>query len=210
MNKLLAVATILALGPQGYAGLRTFCTLYQPPNVDDPLVPDFNDGSYWTIDLMVDVYDYSYDDWTSTHAEATLDKGVFFEHPLGDDTPPLAVSVNLYPALEYDSFYAATEADPKNQPSYKDPSFAEEYHNAQYRMATWFDTPLNGGLGNFLVARYTMQIAPEQLPARFHVLGAHTAYGSDGYLWHYDFVIVIPEPGPLLLLGLGLVLIRRR
>ncbi len=98
MNKLLAVAATLALGTGAYADISTFYTLYQPPDVDDPLVPDFNDGGYWTVDLMVHVYND--DDWTRTYGQATLDKGVFFEHPLGDDTPPLAASVNLYPALE--------------------------------------------------------------------------------------------------------------
>jgi len=204
MNKLLAVAAALALGAGTCAhDLDTFYTLCQPPDVDDPLVPDFNDGSYWTVDLMVHVYNDN--DWTSTYGKATLDKGVFFEHPLGDDTPPLAAWVNLNPALEYDSFYASTEADLGNQPPYKDPHFVDPVINKpQYREALWFDTPPNGGLGDSLVARYSVKIAADQLPATLHLEGRH--------LHPYEFTIVIPEPDALALLGLGLglALIRRR
>jgi hypothetical protein len=209
MRKLLAVAAALALGMDAYAHISTFCTLYQPPDVDDPLVPDFNYGSYWTVDLMVQVYNN--DDWGCTWGEATLSDGTFFEHPLGDDTPPLAAWVNLNPALEYDSFYAATEPDLGNQPPHKDPHFVDPVINKpQYREALWFDTPPNGGVGDFLIARYTTKIAPEQLPATLHLWGAHTTLNFGGTLHMYNLWVVVPEPTSLALLGLGLMLVRRR
>jgi hypothetical protein len=200
MRKVLAVAAALALGAGTYADISTFYTLCQPPDVDDPLVPDFNDGSYWAVDLMVHVYND--DDWTSTYATATLDKGVFFEHPLGDDTPPPAAWVNLNPALEYDSFYAAPDADLGNQPPYKDPHFVDPVVNKpQCREALWFDVPPNGGDGDFLVARYTMQVPAEQLPAMLHLWGSHATSENQGYLTPYNLWVVIPEPGSLALLG---------
>ena len=202
MNRALAVAVAFALCATAYSDIETFMDdWYHPPSLDNT-IPDYP-LFYYTIDLYVEVSDP--DDWTSTSAEASIDRAEFFEHPLGDDTPPMAVLLTVYPALEYGCFYCATEPDPINQPPYKDPTFAEITNEDQYRQATWFDTPPNGGVGTFLIARYTIHAPPEELPVTFHVWGAHT-----GDPWPFEFTCVIPEPAGLPLLGLGLTLIRRR
>ncbi|HET6497268.1 MAG TPA: PEP-CTERM sorting domain-containing protein [Thermoleophilia bacterium] len=212
MRKLFAVAVAFALCAGAYADITSYLDCYQA-NVTpgaDPLVPDFNDGTYYTCDLRI-VVDGVENEWmwTSSAAHGSIDAGVFFEHPVGANGPPMAAFVAIYPALEYDSFYAAVEANPANQPPYKVPSFAGDVINeAQYREAVWFDTPPNDGLGDWLVARYTVHLT--EGTALFHVYGDHTTLGGGGYLYPYDLSCVIPEPASLALLGLGLTLIRRR
>jgi len=208
MKKLLALGTLSAFATHVLAHIDTFYRIYQPPDVNDAYVPDFNDGNYWTVDLLVQARHN--DDWTSTYGVAALDKGVFFEHPLGDDTPSLAILVDRHPALEYDSFYAATESDLGNRPPYKDPRFVDPIINEpSYRETIWFERPPNGGVAEALIARYTVKIAPEQLPATLDLMGTHTTTNHE-CLFPYTFAVTIPEPAALALFALGAVLVRRR
>ncbi len=212
MRRFLAAAAALALCAGVYADIEAYLDCYYQATVppgDDSYVPDFNDGTYYTVDLRVIVWND--DDWTSSCARATIESGVFFEHPLGDDTPPLAGLVGIYPALEFDSFYASTRADPRNQPPYADPSGQGGYNEPQLRVnEAWWTTPPNAGDGDFLNARYTVHALPDELPVTFHIEGANTTFDGGGTLYPFDLTCVIPEPGSLALLGLALALIRRR
>ena len=207
----LAVGVAFVLCAGAYADIEAYVDCYYQPTVTpgaDSHVPDFNDGTYYTIDLRVIVWDD--DDWTSTSAWATIDSGEFFYHPVGSDTPPLAAFVELYPALEFDCFYCSTEADPDNQPPYGNPALGEGENEAQMRWGSWFDVPPSGGDGDFLLARYTVKALDEELPVTFHVWGSNTTYNGGGHLYPFELTCVIPEPASPALLGLGLVLVRRR
>jgi hypothetical protein len=128
---------------------------------DDSTQPEFNGGvTHFTFDLQVIVP--GGDDWTASQAEAVLTEAglTFFDHVLNDDTPPMVGFVNLFPAMEFDSFCASTSPDANNQPPWGDPSFADLTNQAQYKHATWFDTPPNGDAGVFTIARYTI-VVPE-------------------------------------------------
>ncbi|HUU95532.1 MAG TPA: dockerin type I domain-containing protein [Phycisphaerae bacterium] len=168
---------------------ETDVVMYQPQVTpgSDPLVPDFNDGSYWTVDVLATVY--GDDDWAATSGSASLEDAFFFEHPLGGDTPPDPDLFDEYPALEWDSHYRSTEEG-------HDPWFAELTNEPTSRYAVWFDTPPNGGEGTFVVARYTVQVT---CPETFVVwaYGDHWTLYSGGQLCiDYDWQSAsVQEPG---------------
>ncbi len=127
---------------------------------DDAVAPEFAGGvTHFTFDLLVIVTDDN--DWTATQAEAALAEPAltFFEHPAGDYCPPRAIAVDLFPAIEFDSFYASTKTDPANQPPLGCPGLIYPMTNEpQLRFATWFGVPPCGGDGTWTIARYTIVV----------------------------------------------------
>jgi len=179
---------------------------------DDPEAPEFNGGvTHFTFDLQVIVPEG--DDWTASQAEAVLTEAslTFFDHVLNDDTPPFAAFVHLFPAMEFDSFYASTLPDAANQPPWADPSFADLTNQAQYKYATWWAAPPNGDAGVFTIARYTivvpegLGVAPVMLrvgqggagPVLGSLIGVATSREGWGDCNRFEFDIVLPCPGDL-------------
>jgi hypothetical protein len=169
---------------------------------DDTLVPDFNDGSYFTFDLRVT--HGATDALWAAQATATLDgPAVFFQHPRGGDLPADPGQIELYPALEFDSFFDVPSGDlvfdfdfPVNEP--------------QRIEAIWYDigNRVPGG-GPYVIARYTAhwQGGPPTLLTVEGVAGSIMS----GDLWYIGpFVVTIPEPSAFMLLAFGAATIFRR
>lgn len=70
----------------------------------DTLVPDFNDGSYFTFDLMITNHGVTRFDTALVEAALT-GPSEFFIHPAGDRLSPAPSLIAQYPALEYDTFF---------------------------------------------------------------------------------------------------------
>ncbi len=177
---------VVAATSVAQADIESHLDIYQPAVVpgSDPLVPDFNDGSYYTVDFIVSVY--GDDDWTSTWATAELRGGFFFEHPLGGDTLPDPDLFDEYPALEWDSYYASTQDG-------EDPFFAGPVTSERmYREASWFGVPPNGGDGTVVLARYTFKATcPENCDMR--VMGGHTTMNHPSPQ-EFDLEVILAFP----------------
>ncbi|MFG0251737.1 MAG: hypothetical protein ACF8NJ_02550 [Phycisphaerales bacterium JB038] len=147
---------------------------------------------YSTFDLMVAVDPG--DDWTSASITANVINGEFFQHDVGGDAEPNSALFAVFPALEYDSFFA-------NPPALFDglnPGFASgPIWTSTSIEAVWFDT-LDSGGGDFTLARFTIT------EGAYLVGGGDVTYrNSGGDLYPY---ILWPTPGtaaPLLLAGLA-------
>ncbi len=195
----LAVTTLLAIiivaigGTRAAADVNHWYAIYECPVApgSDPQHPDVNDGTYWVVDLMVDIS--GGDDWTATQAEIVLgtcpDDGTFFEHALGDDGPPNPALFGYLPALEYDSFYTTPDSFP-NPGSGHGPSFADIHSETCSKDATWFDTA-NTGDGTFLIARYTLH-DESGLSCCVHLSGATTLVSTGGQLHYWGFWFPFP------------------
>ncbi len=75
---------------------------------DDPEAPEFNGGvTHFTFDLVATVT--TDNDWTtqSSDLEILHPEVAFFNHGIGGNTEPISALINIFPALEFDSFYAA-------------------------------------------------------------------------------------------------------
>ena len=127
---------------------------------DDPEAPDFAGGvTHFTFDLLVVVSDDN--DWTAAQAGFILTHGdpVFFDHPIGWDSPPNPALFGLLPALEFDSFYTSPVGFPNPPGDHNWMLFADYRTNEpQLKFATWFDPPPNGGDGTWTIARYTIVV----------------------------------------------------
>ncbi|MCK4872889.1 MAG: PEP-CTERM sorting domain-containing protein [Phycisphaerales bacterium] len=206
MSKFLAVAVIFAAGAAQGDIMHSF--VQQVNTGADAEIPGFS-TTYQTWDLIVTVTDTDDpppaipDDWTSTAATATTD-GVWFDHIMDDtggtgngvtDNPPNPAFFPAFPALEFDSFYAAGLW---NAPGYATlPTTVGGVKNA-----TWFDS-VDSGNGTYVIARYTFGISDY-----FTIAGTSTAKNTGGELFPFNFVV--PAPGSIALLGLGALVARRR
>lgn len=180
----------------------------------DALYPDFDDEGWRTFDLVVNVDDG--DDWLTTsahpagvvqpdevdfgsfHGQGTKTSDTFFQHDLGGDGEPTVGLISLYPALEFDSFFAT----PPDLFDGEGPSFADGpdwTDDSVY--AVWFDVEDDGG-GTYTIARFTFK-------GDLWVEGYTQFDSSAGELWGYSFT-TIPAPSSLALLGLAGLVSRRR
>jgi hypothetical protein len=179
----------------------------------DALYPAFDDAGWRTFDLVVNVD--AGDDWLATsahpagvvqpgevvfgsyHGLGSVTDGLFFQHTLGTDVEPNSALFAIYPAIEFDTFFA-------NPPILFDSpgaSFAAGPDwTDQTLYAVWFDTPDTGG-GDFTIARFTFQ-------GDLWVEGYTQFKSAGGELFGYSLTTV-PAPGSLALLALA-GLIRRR
>ena len=171
----------------------------------DPLVPDFNDGSYFTFDLMILNHNTYFS--TAVIGAALTGPSEFFLHPDGDLRTPAPELVAQYPALEYDTFF---EGGPGAQIDFLFPTI-----ESQYMDVTWYawddhyysDDP-------YRIARFSFQLL-EHGTATFTLEGwSHDPQTSGIYEPIGPFEITVeylPEPGMCALLaGGGLFLARRR
>jgi hypothetical protein len=159
---------------------------------DDSQVPDFNDGSYFTFDLVVLVI--GVDDWQGAGIDATISgPATFFQHPIGGDVPPDASLIAMYPAVEFDSYFAGA---PGTIPGFAD----GPYNEPNSISADWFDSETTG-FDQYPVARFTVQWSGGE-EASLTVQGQSGA-ASTHLPWPFDFTVTIPEPSALSILILG-------
>ncbi|HUU83744.1 MAG TPA: hypothetical protein VM243_09590 [Phycisphaerae bacterium] len=125
---------------------------------DDPEAPHFAGGvTHFTFDLQVIVTDDN--DWTAAQAEFALTHPdpVFFDHPVGWDLPPYTWAFDLFPALEFDSFYTGPEEFPNGDDVNWTLCVGYPTNEPQLKFATWFDVA-HSGEGIFTIARYTIVV----------------------------------------------------
>ncbi|MFG0251739.1 MAG: hypothetical protein ACF8NJ_02560 [Phycisphaerales bacterium JB038] len=179
----------------------------------DSFYPGFDDAGWRTFDLVVTVDPG--DDWLATsahpagvvqpgevvfgnyHGQGSVTDGLFFQHTLGGNEEPNSALFSLYPALEFDSFFANPPAlfDGESASFAAGPDWTD-----QSVYAVWFDTP-DYGDGTFSIARFTFT-------GDLWVEGYTQFRTSGGDLFGYSLTTV-PAPANLALMGLA-GLIRRR
>jgi hypothetical protein len=160
---------------------------------DDTLVTDFNDGSYFTFDLLVvNLYD---DDWLGGTVYATLSgPATFFQHPEGTNTPPDQSLIDAYPAVEFDSYFSGAPGE--------EPGFAEGPFNEPMSIwAGWYGVEF-AHLDSYPIARYTVQWTGDA-PATLTVDGTSASHKCERAFPVGPFTVTIPEPDTLALLALG-------
>jgi hypothetical protein len=181
----------------------------------DSFYPGFDDEGWRTFDLVLTVADG--DDWLTAsvhpagvvqpdevtfgtfHGQGTQTDGVLFQHAAGSDIEPSAALLPIYPALEFDSFFANPPAlfDGENPSFALGPDWTD-----QTVKAVWFDTPNHGG-GTFTLLRLTFT-------GDVWVEGYVTFRSTGGDLLGFSLTTV-PAPSGVVLFGLaGLVRRRRR
>ena len=209
------VMVILALAvlPAGALGVSSMTFHLAPADSssvlpgDDPLVLSFNDGSYFTFDLMITTVDTYF---IGAAIDATLTgPSEFFQHPEGGLVPPDPNLVQQYPAVEFDSFF---DGGPANRIFVAWESLVQE---AQFIHADWgVDGGWYTGDGTYRIARFSFHfLAPGT--AALAVEGVTVNPFSPGPLIPIGPLVVsvdyVPEPSmPALLTLGGLLGLRRR
>lgn len=171
----------------------------------DTLVPDFNDGSYFTFDLMVTHHGQTYFD--SALVEATLTgPAEFFLHPAGDQLFPSTDLIAQHPALEYDTYF---EGGPGAKCRLVFPILEPQYLNVGWFV--WDDYCYSTNYHR--IARVSVHFL-EAGAAQFDLAGVSVDPTAPGLLEQIGpFSIPIeyaPEPGMFTLLAVGGLLAARR
>ena len=172
---------------------------------EDALVLDFNDGSYFTFDLIVTTVDA---DFYAAELDATLmGPAEFFQHPAGGLVPPDPNLVEQYPAVEFDTFF---DAGPGSDPWVLLDDLVEE---PQFIHATWFDTEVDLPNDTYRIARFSFHFL-DIGTATLTVEGDSVNPNGSPYFFHIgplEVSMYYPEPSSLALLTLGgLLSLRRR
>lgn len=171
---IVVLMTSLAAAPPAIGQLLHY-ELHRRPEIGvepgaDAKAPTFNDGSFVVFDLVVtgDPKHLAKTDWTGIEVFVTLDgPAEFWHHPLAKDTPPNAAFVSRFPALGYDTYFAAK---PGTTPSF----IGQPILEAKRIEAAWFDV-VEDGAEPYLLARLTVRHLDASEPVWLDVRGS----GSD-------------------------------
>ncbi len=154
MRTMLLTTAALALCAGAHADMSHYYRVFQPDVTEgsDSMHPNFNDGTYYTFDLMATIT--GGDDWTSSAVTASLNGGSFFLHALGDRTPAAAALVLDFPALEFDTMVMSTESSGgANVPDYADPDGLAITWVAPLPLSVLISTHLSEFLKNWRMRR---------------------------------------------------------
>lgn len=155
-----------------------------------------------TYDLTVHVS--GGDNWTSSSLKGDPIGAEFYQDWVGGNTTPNPSLFPLSPTLEWDTFVTQPGAWP-NTPTQGAAVGGTINMSKTFIDATWFDTPPNGGDGDWVVARISLvNLQPDW---SLSVQGAHSTIKGGAQLFPYSFVV--PEPGTGALLILCVLLARR-
>jgi len=208
LSRFVMLVALVALAATAHGALTHDFVLVDNSAVlpgDDPLVSDFNDGSYYSFDVLLTVSPWPggyWDDWTESYLEAAISgPAVFFQHPAGSDVPPDPNTISQYPAVEFDSYFGPSQ----------EIFFATPYpvNEPTFISACWFDT-INMGVGTYPLVRLTVRWVGGEAAA-LTVRGNSVAAITQGMLFPIGpYTVTIPEPSALALLSLGAVLTLKR
>lgn len=113
-----------------------------------------------TIDLIVVVEDdYPGDDldWYLCESYVQIIGDTWYEHPFGSDYPPDPDLFELYPALEFDSYYCGADEDLSD--GAPRPAFLRSTTTPHVKEATWSDWEDTGN-GTYVIARFSIIPCP--------------------------------------------------